>query len=43
MRLKMLEFDKLFGKFWGPFVSRFQDPEKVAALSAVIPDLEKFF
>ena len=39
----MLEFDKLFGKIWGPYFSRFQDPEKNAALAAVIPDLENFF
>ena len=43
MRLQMIEFDKIFGKFWGPFLSRFQDAEKISAFKEVIPDLEKFF
>ena len=32
MRLEMLNFDKTFGKFWGPFLSRFEDDEKIARM-----------
>ena len=42
MRLEMLGFDKIFGKVWGPFLSRFEDDEKIAAIAGTMDNLEAF-
>lgn len=41
MRLEMLNFDKTFGKFWGPFLSRFEDDEKIAGMDDTMAKLEQ--
>ena len=40
MRLEMLKFDKIFGKFWSPFLSRFEDQEKISPMADTMPELE---
>ena len=42
MRLEMQSFDKIFGKFWGPFLSRFEDDEKIAAMEDTTAKLDQF-
>jgi len=40
----MMKFDKMvMGPFWGAFMSRFNDNEKVAALKAALPQFEAWF
>jgi len=42
MKLDMLAFDKVGNKFWGPYLSRFKDEEKIKDLVDVLPDLEAY-
>jgi glutathione S-transferase len=40
----MMKLDKMvMGPFWGAFMSRFNDNEKVAALKAALPQFEAWF